>query len=292
MKEILGADRCAFIDYNSSNDFDLFEVGSYQCESGYSYGPLIRTESIFHYVIKGKGFLELNGKRYDINAHEGFLIPSHCMAYYEADKDDPWVYAWIHVDGPRARELFTQVELTKNSPVFRPTSHCDEIYNTIIDIYDHVGEECYCLGKVYEFFNYLVTRHDAPEKDVTDPKLFYVNKVIRYVQVKYSEDVSIEAIARACGLNRSYLTRLFRDATGYTPQQYLINFRMKKAKEILSDTNSPIQYVAYLVGYTDTFTFSKAFHKTVGVSPSEYRENRKKNNGYEVGTMNKKSEKA
>ncbi len=284
MREINGADRCAFIDYNSSNDFYLFEVGSYQCEPCYSYGPLIRTESIFHYVISGKGHLILNGIRHEIHAHEGFLIPKNCMAYYEADAKDPWHYAWIHVDGPRARELFRQVELTESSPIFRPNSRCDEIYQTIIDIYDHLDEECYCLGKVYEFFNYLVTRHTVPEDAVSDPKLQYVKKVIRYIQVKYSEDISVEDIAFVCGLNRSYLTRLFKEATGYTPQQYLINYRIKKAKELLAESNETIQYIACLVGYTDTFTFSKAFRKIVGQAPSEYREKRKNKKGYETGS--------
>lgn len=284
MREIDGADICAFIDYNSSNDFYLFEVGSYQCVPNYSYGPIVRTESIFHYVISGKGHLIINGKRFDIHAHEGFLIPKNCMAYYEADSDDPWHYAWIHVDGPRARALFRQVELTEDSPVFHPNKPCDEIYHTIIDIYNHLDEECYCLGKVYEFFNYLVTRHDVPADAASDPKLQYVKKVIRYVQVKYPEDISVEDIAFACGLNRSYLTRLFKEATGYTPQQYLINYRIKKAKELLIESNETVQYIACLVGYTDTFTFSKAFRKTVGQSPSEYRENRKNKKGYETGS--------
>lgn len=284
MQEIHGADRCAFIDYNKSNDFYLYEVGTYKCNSGYSYGPLIRTESIFHYVISGKGHLVLNGKRYDISAHQGFLIPKNYMAYYEADKDDPWAYAWIHVDGPRAKELFFQTGLNADNPLFIPTTPADEIFDIIIDIYEHLDEECYCLGKVYEFFNALVVKSQKQEDSASDQRLLYVQKVVRYIQVKYSESISIEDIAYICGLNRSYLTRLFKDASGYTPQQYLINYRIKKAKEILADSDEPIQQVAYMVGYTDTFTFSKAFKKIVGLSPTDYREERRQNKNYETGS--------
>jgi len=282
MHEIHGADRCAFIDYNKSNDFYLFEVGTYVCNPGYSYGPLIRTESIFHYVLSGRGHLILDGKRFDISAHQGFLIPKDCMAYYEADKEDPWQYAWIHVDGPRAAEIYSEVGLTKTTPLFIPSFSADEAYDIIVDIYNHLDEECYCMGKVYEFFNVLVTRSCIQKPEESDLKLSYVKKIIRYIQVKYSESISIEDIAYICGLNRSYLTRLFKDATGYTPQQYLINYRIKKSKEILANTNASIQQVSFLVGYSDTFTFSKAFKKIVGMAPSEYREDRKKNKNYET----------
>lgn len=275
-QEIRGADRCAFVDYNQSNDFYLFEVGTYQCISGYAYGPLIRTESIFHYVLSGKGTLVLDGKEYKVHAGQGFLIPINCMAYYEADKEDPWHYAWIHVDGPRAGELFIQAGLGKDSPIYTPNENADELYLLIADIYDHLDLELYCMAKVYEFFNILVTKtsFQTEKKPETDMKLQYVQKIIRYIQVKYSEDITVEDIAYICGLNRSYLTRLFKDATGYTPQQYLINYRMKIAKTLLKKENHPVQQVAFMVGYSDSFTFSKAFKKIVGLSPTEYRDSK------------------
>ena len=63
--EVTGVDKVKFIDCTKSNDFYLFEVGRYKCVPNYSYGPIVRTRTIFHYVISGKGYLILDDKRYE-----------------------------------------------------------------------------------------------------------------------------------------------------------------------------------------------------------------------------------
>ena len=99
----------------------------------------------------------------------------------------------------------------------------------------------------------------------------YVKNVISYIQLKYAEPIKIEAIAYACGLNRSYLTRLFKEATGYSLQEYLIIYRMKVASKLLTESDLAIQEIANKVGYSDAFTFTKAFKRHSGKSPSEFR---------------------
>ena len=88
---------------------------------------------------------------------------------------------------------------------------------------------------------------------------------------KYSEPITVDEIAGACGPNRSYLTRIFKHATGYTPQSYLLTYRMKKASALLKDSNESIANIAFLVGYSDAYTFSKAFKRCKELSPTEYR---------------------
>ena len=61
-----------------------------------------------------------------------------------------------------------------------------------------------------------------------------------------------------------------------SPQEFLMNFRMEKAASLLCDTQSPINAIAYEVGYVDALSFSKAFKRRYGMSPSEFREKRPK----------------
>ena len=272
--EITGVDKVRFVDMTKSNDFYLFEVGKYKCVPSYSYGPIVRTRTIFHYVLSGKGFLIIDEKKYEIHAGQGFLIPAKCKAYYEADALDPWEYVWIHVDGPRAAELFQSAGLSRETPIFTTTEDASEIPAYIKDIYDNYDNECLCYSRVYEFFSCLNQKSaNKPEVAEVDPRLSYVKNAIRYIQLKYSEPINVEDIAVACGLNRSYLTRVFKHATGYTPQSYLASYRMKKASEILINTNETVNNIAFHVGYSDSFTFSKAFKRYCDQSPSEYRNN-------------------
>ncbi len=272
METIKGVDKARFIDITTSNDFYLFEVGRYKCEPSYSYGPIVRTRTIFHYVISGTGYLYLNDKRYEIHGGQGFLIPAKCRAYYEADSADPWEYTWIHVDGPRATELFNSAGITLDNPIFTPNEDASEIIECIDSIYYRYYDECFCYAKVYEFFSSIVAKSSTkPATEATDPRLAYVKSAIRYIRLKYSEPINVEDIANACGLNRSYLTRVFKHATGYTPQSYLATYRMKKAAEMLSKTNESVNTIAFNVGYSDSFTFSKAFKRYSNLSPTEYR---------------------
>ncbi|WP_026652011.1 AraC family transcriptional regulator [Butyrivibrio proteoclasticus] len=275
---VTGVDKVKFIDYTKSNDFYLFEVGKYKCYPSYNYGPIVRTRTIFHYVISGKGFLILEGKRYEIHGNQGFLIPAGSKAYYEADMDDPWEYAWIHVDGPRAMELFNSAGVSLENPIFTPVGDASAIVDCFDAILDNSDKECFCYAKVYEFFDCIISKSANRLQNDVDPRLSYVKSAINYIRLKYSEPIGVEEIAAVCGLNRSYLTRLFKHATGYTPQSYLCSYRMKKASELLLESAESVNSIAFLVGYSDAFTFSKAFKRYKEESPSEYR----KSHGIEV----------
>jgi hypothetical protein len=83
--------------------------------------------------------------------------------------------------------------------------------------------------------------------------------------------ISIEEIADASGLNRSYFSRLFKETFGQPPQQFLIQYRLTKAAELLKNTRISVAEVGRSVGYDNQLHFSRAFRSIFGVPPSEYR---------------------
>ncbi len=272
----IGFDFCVFTDYDASADARLYEIGNYQCEPGYSYGPIIRPRGIIHYVISGHGKLQINGRLFNIHENQIFFIPPDISAYYEADHEDPWCYKWLHIGGNAFRNLFKEINLDENNPVLdiippsrEGASSFDDIIN---DIFENYAREFYSIGKMYEILDFFKSEYGHEDADSTeDQQLKYVRTVIKYIQLKYSEQIHMDDISGACGLNRSYLTRLFHDATGKTIKGYLLDYRMKTAETMLRKTDNSVQYIAYAVGYNDIFTFSKAFKKFTGITPTEYR---------------------
>ena len=81
----------------------------------------------------------------------------------------------------------------------------------------------------------------------------------------------MEDIASFCNLNRSYFGKIFRDAVGKSPQEFLISYRMTKAAELLKLTDLMIGDISNAVGYPSQLHFSRAFKKTYGISPREWR---------------------
>lgn len=140
------------------------------------------------------------------------------------------------------------------------------------------GYELVLKALVYKLIVYLF-RDDSttlsedqlliPDKE----KQELVNEIQLYIENHYHEDLSLEQIAHEFYTNSTTLSRLFKQFSGDTPINYLINYRLEKAKNLLlSDTSLSIKDVAKSVGYEDSLYFSKLFKKRFGESPTFFAE--------------------
>ncbi|GBG10175.1 hypothetical protein PAT3040_04893 [Paenibacillus agaridevorans] len=95
--------------------------------------------------------------------------------------------------------------------------------------------------------------------------------LMHFMESYYREDITLQDLADQIHLNSSYLIRIFKQKTGMTPIQYLNHLRMNAAINHLSNHNLSIQDIVKLTGYQNIHYFSRAFKKTFGVSPSQWR---------------------
>lgn len=95
-----------------------------------------------------------------------------------------------------------------------------------------------------------------------------VNYTVYYLENHYKEEITLEKLAQDQFLSPTYLSKIFKEATGVSPINYLIEIRLKRAKDMLKNDNLTIKEVASAVGYQDAYHFSKSFKKLYGVSPS------------------------
>ncbi|WP_297566104.1 AraC family transcriptional regulator [uncultured Faecalibaculum sp.] len=100
---------------------------------------------------------------------------------------------------------------------------------------------------------------------------YYIKEAITFIEQNYTRDFSIEDIAATLGIDRGYFGKLFKRATGQSPQQFLIQYRLIKAANLLKTTDLSIREVASSVGYENQLHFSRAFRKMYEVSPREYK---------------------
>lgn len=265
---LVGVDFSAFLEYNQCSDFTIHEIGCYQCNPGYSYGPNIRPHPIIHYVISGRGILILNGIKHEVKSQQAFLIPAGAYAYYEADNDNPWNYCWMHISGRLLNDFLYQAGLDVNHPIFVPKVLNDDLEIILNEIFINYQSPYLVIGKTYEFFHVLIQNSTRKNMLKIDAQMTYVQKTIKYIQTKYSLAIKVEDIANILGVNRSYLSRLFKEATGSSIQDYLLKYRMTTATDLLENHNKTVSYTAFAVGYKDAFTFSKAYKRYTGKNPS------------------------
>lgn len=98
-----------------------------------------------------------------------------------------------------------------------------------------------------------------------------VNKIIEYIQTNYNQNISNAEIAEKFHFNHSYIGRIFKSHTGSSIHQFLLDYRMNIAKELLRSQNSSIHSIAHAVGFNDSHHFVKYFKQSVGQTPTEYR---------------------
>ncbi len=96
-------------------------------------------------------------------------------------------------------------------------------------------------------------------------------KVVEYLSLNYTQNISMDALCRISDYSPSHLARIFKQETGRTMTQYIANLRCRQAAEMLRETNLPIQEISSYVGYTDNNYFVKVFKKMMKMTPSEYR---------------------
>ena len=253
-------------------DFCGFE----HCLPRHSYGPHIRQNYVIHVVIDGKGILDFCGKRWNISKDQMFILFPGMESTYYADKEDPWYYCWIGFQGESAGKIVENIGFDPQTPVL-----------TFKDAYKIENEVKRMLGARELTLDGKLRRNAGMMEILSDmiresarragndgiTNIYsYSEYAVRYINNHFSEKIRIQDLADHIGISRSYFVKLMKQETGMSPQEYLIETRMRRASDLLSRTQDSIKVVATECGYDDALAFSKVFKSRFGLNPSEYRQ--------------------
>ena len=100
-----------------------------------------------------------------------------------------------------------------------------------------------------------------------------LRRAIEYIQDNLSTDVSLHDLAAVVGMSMYYFVQMFKQSTGCTPYQYILQCRIERAKHLLRTTELPIVEIALQVGCSNQSHFAKLFRKLTKTTPKKYRNN-------------------
>ncbi|WP_246321056.1 response regulator [Paenibacillus germinis] len=122
------------------------------------------------------------------------------------------------------------------------------------------------LSEAFEkIIDYLKKTHEPKKRKV-------IEKIIQYVEVHYNETITLNLVAEKFLLNPSYLSKIFKDEVNISFSKFIMEYRIEKAIELMSDPTKKIYEIASSVGYDDVQYFTKIFKTTKGLTPMQYRD--------------------
>ena len=205
------------------------------------------------------------------------MIPPKTEVYYKADDACPWDYLWIGFDGIKATTYL------KNAGI--DTEHLTGHYPNTSYILSCIQQMM--LARTLTYHNELKRQaallqilaalievhHDtlSAEEQHEYPYRVYLQQALDYMNTHLHENIKISEIASHIGIDRSYLSNIFKSTLELSPQEYLMTLRMDRAAELLENTDDKITSIASAVGYSDPLTFTKMFKRIKGMSPSDWR---------------------
>lgn len=119
--------------------------------------------------------------------------------------------------------------------------------------------------KISEVCRNILTKKEESTVDI-------VKKARLYIEQNYSKDIVLDEVSKQLQISPYYFSKLFKKRTGSNFIEYLTNVRIEKAKELLRNSSKSIKEICMEVGYADANYFSRTFKKNVGLSPTEYKE--------------------
>lgn len=253
----------------SDQDLYVREIGHSRTRADIAKGPWLRESYILHFVHSGQGLF--NGT--PVRAGEGFLIAPNEIHALQSDKTNPWEHCWIMFDGARAKQVLEHTRLAPHNQVFAGGS-AEQAYDLLSEVIEQEHPDVcfsyYLLGILYRI---LAWQGAATPYGRMIPgyRSRYVQQAVKYMQVNYYREITVEDIASSVNLSSKYLCKLFKSSVGCSPQGYLIRLRVSRAEELLSLPDLGIGEIARSVGYANVLYFSQVFRKHRGRTPSEQR---------------------
>ena len=223
-------------------------------------------------LLAGAVTLRLRGRTYPRAQPCYFLLPPGERVEAVNAGPGPMANFTLHIERSGLDAVWARraVEGTWGAPVRRFEDFAQTARASVeAGLRDDPGHQAFAAALAHalllRFWADVTTPFDPPERE----RIFDLAGRIRQ---RPESAWRIAALAADCGYSRSRFTRLFTEAIGLSPRDYLTRCRMERARTLLAESAMNISEIAYAVGYHDVYFFSRHFKQVVGLAPRTYRE--------------------
>ncbi len=276
---------------NKSHTMPNFPYNTYLCSIPLDF-PKVEmhwhSEAELIVVKKGRGIIEVDLKSYDVEEGNMLLIlpgqlhsikqKENCIMEYENIIFEP---SFLGVnDGDLCGELLMplfQGKLSHSVKIDESLSYYENVSKCIERIDKLCSEKAYgyqlgVKGNLFLFFCNIIQSHTEAAPDVQNGRsIEKIKLILSYISENYMHKITTSEAAAACYYSDSHFMRFFKAAMGESFIQYLNNYRLRIAVQLLLSTNESIIDIAEKTGFENLSYFNRCFKKRFGKTPGQYR---------------------
>lgn len=262
-------------EYESS---DFLHVNSCDCQHlyGNNIGSLRENgRKDFHllYITEGCCFITKNGIKTPIEAGSVIIYLPFERQEYSFSKDISSTSYYVHFSGTGCRELLNKLGFDQRYFYVGESSHAQSLFKRMIDEYfaRKTYSEELCSGYLYTLLALFASKKLSSSSEYQTNAIYRIEKVCKDMIRQYDKQLELDRYAKECNLSISRFSHLFKECIGQSPTAYFISIKIKKACELLENTDMSISEICEQVGISDQNYFSRIFKKHTGKSPTSYR---------------------
>lgn len=266
--------RMKWMKHPAFADLNVFSCGYFENAHGHKWTRSDLNEGVLIYCVEGKGFYTYDNKTYAVNAGDILYCPPLTQHSYHTENTSAWTIYWMHVCGTKLPFLTAQIGLAPENPIrsIGIRSELITLFRDLLHRFDPTSNEKTRLlsnSQAQLILATICAQPDLPQQITRYTKL--TTQLIHVMHEHMATPLTIDDLAKFADISPSYVHRIFKQVTGFSPIDYYNRLRVRTACSMLTVSNQPVHKIASRLGFQDTYYFSRLFKRISGLSPTQYR---------------------
>ena len=243
----------------------------------------------FYYLKNGTATYLINDKIYHLVKGDIVVIPPNTLHKTVSSSDAERERILFYLDKSYLESIPAAQSMLPLCPIFCHEDNHLRLKSIFLDMlteFHAANSRIYLESMICELLILLQrnAKKIVPEQEYSAlPEI--ISSILAHITANYASDLTLQGVSGLFYTNPSYLSRLFKQHTGFTFCNYLNNYRIKEANKLLSETSKPITVIALECGFNSLNNFCKCYKKIMNTSPLAYRKYITQRDGAEHGEV-------
>lgn len=270
------------IDFPIDCTFNYIISGRLVSQEGFCHQHRCFGENVLIMVTEGTLHITTGGRKYDVTPGEYIILRRNVVHYGTKPTSGPLKYMWVHYNVPKSENLCGNLSagnMADSTASFRLPEYgrigggtrAATIFNQAMDLgLDNTTLSLKMADNAVTMLLMELSEGQNPQKS-EDKLPATVESVAEWIRNNYYMDFSVKMIAETFGYQADYLSSMFKKNMHVSIVEYTTEYRLKMAKNLMSQYDLSIREIAWSSGFSDEKYFMKVFKKYEGITPSQYR---------------------